>query len=69
MNHPGSGPSLRDASPWLKNDAQRRQRILEVVELNSVIEGLPPFQAETRQRLLAQLEAMGSALPDSVPAE
>jgi hypothetical protein len=58
MNIPGKGPTLREASPWLRDDAERRRRILDVVERNSVIEGLPPFGEETRARILAELEAM-----------
>lgn len=39
----GKGPTLREACPWLRDDAERHARILDVVERNSVIEGLPPF--------------------------
>ena len=56
----GTGPTLKESSPWLREDKARRARILEVTERNSVIEGLPPFQEETRQRILAQLEAIAS---------
>lgn len=54
----GSGPVLKDACRWLRDDAQRHKRILEVTERDSVIEGLPPFQEETRERMLKQLTAM-----------
>lgn len=58
MNNFGSGPTLRETSPWLSDDEERRERILDVVERDSVIEGLPPFREETRQRLMKQLESM-----------
>jgi hypothetical protein len=63
----GNGPTLKDACPWLQDDAARHQRILDVTERNSVIEGLPPFQEETRQRLMAQLQ--GLVRPQPAPAE
>ena len=53
----GSGPRLKDACSWIQDGETRRDRILDVAERNSVIEGLPPFQEETRQRLKAQLKA------------
>jgi len=58
MNSFGSGKSLIEASPQLQNDAERHARILEVVEHNSVIEGLPPFTQETREKFCQQLEVM-----------
>lgn len=63
----GSGPTLKDACPWLRDDETRHQRILDVTERNSVIEGLPPFQEETRRRLMAQLQVL--AAPQPTPAE
>lgn len=57
----GTGPALKDACPWLKDDAERHARILRVAERNSVIEGLPPFQEEIRQRIAAQLSAIASS--------
>ncbi len=51
----GTGLALKDASPWLQDDAERLRRILDVTERNSVIEGLPPLQEETRRSLLAEL--------------
>lgn len=59
----GSGPSLKDASPRLRNDAERHARILRVTECNSVIEGLPPFSDETRARIAAELKAIAAAPP------
>ena len=44
----GTGPTLKEACPWLRDDAERQKRIVDVAERNSVIEGLPPFQEETR---------------------
>jgi len=58
----GSGPSLKDASPWLRNTAERHARILRVTEINSVIEGLPPFTDETRAMIAAKLSAIDSDL-------
>ena len=63
MNVTGKGPILKEACPWLRDDANRRQRILDVTERNSVIEGLPPFGQETRERILAELEAMSEPAP------
>lgn len=57
----GTGARLIDASPWLRNQAERHERILRVTECNSVIEGLPPFQAETRARIAAELSAISEA--------
>ena len=54
----GSGPLLKESCRWLRDDAERHKRILDVTERDSVIEGLPPFQEETRERLLEQLVAM-----------
>jgi hypothetical protein len=59
----GTGPTLKEACPWLRDDAERHERILDVAERNSVIEGLPPFQEETRQRILAQLAAIPAPPP------
>jgi hypothetical protein len=56
----GTGPTLKDACPWLRDDAARCESILDVTERNSVIEGLPPFQEETRRRLREQLMALAS---------
>ena len=39
----------------------RCESILDVTERNSVIEGLPPFQEETRRRLKEQLMALAVA--------
>lgn len=63
----GQGPTLKDACPWLRDEAARHERILDVTERNSVIEGLPPFQEETRRRLMARLQ--GLAPPRPLPAE
>jgi hypothetical protein len=64
----GTGPTLKEACSWLKDDAERHARILRVAECNSVIEGLPPFQEETRRRLAEQLAAIASS-PQQVPNE
>jgi hypothetical protein len=56
----GSGAPLKDASPWLQDDAVRHARILQVTECNSVIEGLPPFQDDSRERIAAELAAIAA---------
>jgi hypothetical protein len=63
MKNFGTGPTLRDACPWLQDDAARHAQILEVAERNSVIEGLPPFEEEIRLRILAQLQAISASAP------
>jgi hypothetical protein len=67
MNAFGKGPTLRQASPWLQDDRERVERILVVTEINSVIEGLPPLEEETRQRLHRELTA--GAAPDPATRE
>ena len=51
----GKGPTLAESNPWLRNETERVERILDVTERNSVIEGLPPFSEETRERLRREL--------------
>ena len=53
----GKEATLKDACRWLQ-DPRNGTAILDVTERNSVIEGLPPFQEETRQRILAQLQQL-----------
>lgn len=53
----GTGPTLREASPYLQDDTECVTRILDVVERDSVIEGLPPFTPEFRERLRQELLA------------
>lgn len=67
MTNFGTGPTLRDASPWLQDDAQRRERILDVAERNSVIEGLPPFPESLREQLRREMAAI--AARQSAPVE
>ncbi len=56
----GNGPTLKDSCSWLHDDAERHAQILRVTERNSVIEGLPRFQEETRRRIAAQLAVIAS---------
>ena len=63
----GNGPLLKDISPYLRDDKSRIERILTVTEINSVIEGLPPFQKETRERIRQAL--MTRSEPDSMPLQ
>ena len=69
MTNFGTGPALKEASPWLRDEAERHRRILDVTERDSVIEGLPPFRDETRRRIAAQLKAMNHASPIQAPSE
>jgi hypothetical protein len=66
MTHFGTGPSLKDACPWLRDDAERRERILDVAERNSVIEGLPPFHDELRERLRRMMAAIVAPRPAAI---
>jgi len=52
----GTGVSLRQFSPYLRNDAARHERILMCVERNSVIEGLPRFTTSTRKECLDEIK-------------
>lgn len=63
----GTGPKLKDACPWLRDERTRHDRILDVAERDSVIEGLPPFHDETRRMLRKQLAALAAQQP--APAE
>jgi hypothetical protein len=65
----GKGPSLKDFCPWLRDDAERLRRILDVTERDSVIEGLPPFDEEIRRRIAEQITAIDGILTFPVPAE
>lgn len=58
----GKGPPLEQANPWLRDEAER---ILDVTERNSVIEGLPPFSEEIRRKLREELTSLGG--PDREP--
>lgn len=61
----GKGPTLKEACPWLRDEARRAEQILDVTERNSVIEGLPPLKEETRRRIRDQLAAISE--PPRVP--
>ena len=54
---------MKEASPWLRDDQARIERILTVAETDSVIEGLPPFQEETRARIRQQLMSLAAPAP------
>ena len=54
---------MKEASPRLRNDQARIERILTVTEINSVVEGLPPFDRETRERLRQQLTRLSGRAP------
>ncbi len=59
----GKGPTLKEASPHLRDDQARFDRILTVAETDSVIEGLPPFQEETRQQIRQRLTQLAGLSP------
>jgi hypothetical protein len=63
----GKGPTLRESCRWLQNDEERWSRILDAVERNSVIEGLPAFSEETRRRFLEDLKRLSPPLPVAAP--
>lgn len=60
----GSGPPLKESSPWLKDERERHARILDVAERNSVIEGLPRFTTAVRERLLRRLAELAVPAPE-----
>jgi hypothetical protein len=51
----GKGKSLRQHSKYLRQPAERRKRIVDVTERNSVIEGLPRLTPRRRADLLRKL--------------
>ena len=60
MNEFGKGPPLIETCPYLRDAAERIERILDVTERNSVIEGLPPFGPESRERMRSELAAIAA---------
>ncbi len=60
----GKGPTLKEASPWLRDDKTRIERILTVAEINSVVEGLPPFTEETREQIRTRLSRSSEPAPE-----
>ena len=66
MNSLGKGAILKDAFPGLRNDDSRIEQILTVAETDSVIEGLPPFDEEIRNRLRQQLKDRCGLCPTPV---
>ncbi len=51
----GKGPTLAESNPWLRDEAERIERILDATNRNSVIEGLPPLTAELLDELRREL--------------
>lgn len=51
----GKGTILRQHSPFLRNHKERARRIVDAAERNSVIEGLPRFGQERKERLVKKL--------------
>jgi hypothetical protein len=52
------GPVLKEAFPWLRDIDACCEMILDATERNSVIEGVPPFTAESRRQLKDELLAL-----------
>jgi hypothetical protein len=59
----GKGLTLKEASPHLRNDQARIDRILIVTEADSVIEGLPPFSGDTRRQIRQRLTQLAEPSP------
>ena len=59
----GTGSTLKEASPWLRDTDARIEQILTVTEINSVVEGLPSFQDETRERIRQRLTNLSAPSP------
>jgi hypothetical protein len=57
------GSPLIQSADWLRDDAERIERILEVTEINSVIEGLPELSEATRRRIRDRLKSLSSHWP------
>ena len=68
MTSSGTGRSVREICPWLADPTQRHNMILNVVERDSVIEGLPPFSEDFREELLQQLRRLSGEVT-SAPSE
>jgi hypothetical protein len=52
----GKGKNLRQHSKYLRDPAERRKRIIDVTERNSVIEGLPKLTPQRRASMLRKLK-------------
>lgn len=55
---PGVGPSLRHSSPYLRDESECIARILDVVERNSMMEGLPALDQGLRQTIRRELQVI-----------
>jgi hypothetical protein len=56
----GTGTPLRQLSPVLRDPQQRRRLILDRVERDSVIEGLPRFDDSIRGACLREMEGVSA---------
>ncbi len=54
----GTGTPLRQFSSHLRDPQVRHERILNCVERNSVIEGLPRFTDKTRNECLQEIKSV-----------
>jgi hypothetical protein len=52
----GKGTSLKAFSKYLRDPKERRKRIIDVTERNSVIEGLPKLTPKRRASMLRKLK-------------
>jgi coenzyme F420-reducing hydrogenase gamma subunit len=62
----GKGPTLIEASRYLRDDQARIERILTVTETDSVIEGLPPFSEGVRQQIRKLLKGLPEQSPERI---
>ncbi|MDD4319350.1 MAG: hypothetical protein PHW10_03435 [Candidatus Peribacteraceae bacterium] len=56
----GKGTLLRQHSPYLRKASDRHARILDVAERNSVIEGLPKFSRQMKQKVSRKLKRLSA---------
>lgn len=56
----GIGKTLRQLSPILSDKKKRQEIILDRVERDSVIEGLPKFDQHIRQECLKEMEQISA---------
>ncbi len=66
MTNFGNGPTLKETWPWLRDDDARIERILNVTEVNSVIEGLPPLKEDAREKIKQFLMGLSGHAPAPV---
>ena len=63
MDNRSSSKTLLQGCKWLQNDDVRNAAILEVVERNSIIEGLPRLSQAFRQRVGRKYRSLNGQQP------